>query len=83
MRLGDSRNYIPPILVPSSAKCIAIQILVIAKLNGRKDFILRGFICDVLRLSKELPVQSKNLKHKKKVWKLFNINNVNVNDNQY
>ena len=83
MRLGDSRNYIPPILVPSSAKCIARQILVIAKLNGRKDFILRGFICDVLRLSKELPVQSKNLKHKKKVWKLFNINNVNVKDNQY
>ena len=34
-RLGDSRNYMPPILVPSSAKRIATQILVIAKLNGR------------------------------------------------
>ena len=33
--LGDSRNYMPPILVPSSAKRIASQILVIAKLNER------------------------------------------------
>ena len=56
--LGDSRNYMSPILVLSSAKCIAIQILVLAKLNGRKDFILRGFIWDIIRLSKELPVQS-------------------------
>ena len=57
--LGDSRNYMLPILVPSSAKCIATQILVIviANLNGRKDFILRGFICDIISLSKELPVQ--------------------------
>ena len=68
MKLGDSRNYIPPILVPSSAKCIAIQFLVIVKLNGRKDFNLRGFICVIVCLSKELPVQSKYLKHKKKVW---------------
>ena len=56
--LGDSRNYAPPILVSSSAKSIATQILVIAKLDGRKDFILRGFICDIIRPSKELPVQS-------------------------
>ena len=56
--LGDSRNYMPPILVPSSAKRIATQILVIAKLNGRKDFILRVFVCDIIRPSKELPVQS-------------------------
>ena len=56
--LGDSQNYMPPILVPSSTKCIATQILVIAKLNGRKYFILRGFICDIIRPSKELPVQS-------------------------
>ena len=48
----------PPILVPSSAKLIATQILVIIKLNGRKDFILRVFICDIIRPSKELPVQS-------------------------
>ena len=48
----------PPILVASSAKRIATQILVIAKLNGRKDFILRGFVCDIIRPYKELPVQS-------------------------
>ena len=47
-----------PIPVPYSVKYIATQILVIAKLNGRKDFILRGFICDIIYLSKELPVQS-------------------------
>ena len=56
--LGDSRNYMPPILVPSSAKLIATQILVIAKLNGKKGFILRVFVCDIIRLSKELPVKS-------------------------
>ena len=39
----------PPILVPSSAKPIATQILVNAKLNGRKDFILRGFVSDIIR----------------------------------
>ena len=48
----------PPILVPFSAKCIVPQILVIAKLNGRKDFILGGFIYDIICPSKELPVQS-------------------------
>ena len=47
-----------PILVPSSAKRIATQILVIAKLNGRKDFILRAFVFDIIRPNKELPVQS-------------------------
>ena len=47
-----------PILVPCSAKRIATQILAIAKLNGRKDFILRVFVCDGIRPSKELPVQS-------------------------
>ena len=47
-----------PNLVPSSAKRIATQILVTAKLNGRKDFILRVFVCDIIRPSKELPVQS-------------------------
>ena len=46
------------ILVPSSAKRITTLILVIAKLNGRKDFILRGFVCDIIRPSNELPVQS-------------------------
>ena len=55
----DIMNYeLSPIIVPSSAKHIATQILVIAKLNGRRDFILRGFICNIIRLSKELPVKS-------------------------
>ena len=48
----------PPILVPSSAKRVATQILELQKLNGRKDFILRTFVCDIIRSSKELPVQS-------------------------
>ena len=52
---GDSRNYMPPILVSSSAKGMATQVLVIAKLGGRKDFILRDFVCDIIRPSKELP----------------------------
>ena len=43
----------PPILVPSSAKRIATQILVIAKLNEREDFILRGFVYDIIRLYRE------------------------------
>ena len=47
-----------PIVVPFSAKHIAAQILVIAKLNGKKDFILIAFLCDIIRPSKELPVQS-------------------------
>ena len=37
--LEDGWNYMPPILVPSYVKRIATQILVIAKLNGRKNFI--------------------------------------------
>ena len=41
--VGDSWNYMPPILASFSAKHITTQILVIAKLNGRKDLILRGF----------------------------------------
>ena len=45
--LGDSWNYMPPILIPSSAKRIATKILVIAKLNG-KDFTFRGFVCDIM-----------------------------------
>ena len=47
-----------PILVPSSAKHIATEMLVIEKLSGRKDFVLRGFVCNVIRPSKELTVQS-------------------------
>ena len=48
----------PPILVPSSAKRIETQILVIAKLNRREDFILSVFVCDIIPPNKELPVQS-------------------------
>ena len=44
--------------VPSSAKRIATQMLVIEELTGRRDFNLRGFVCDINRPSKELPVQS-------------------------
>ena len=61
----------PPILVPSSAKRIATQMLVTEKVNGRKGFVLRGFVCDINRPSKKLPVQSYLLKHKNKVWKLL------------
>ena len=56
--LGDNQKYVPPILVPSSAKRIATQILVITKLNERLlnyDFILRVFVCDIIRPTKELP----------------------------
>ena len=49
----------PPTLVPSSANRIATQILVTANLNGRKDFIFRGFVCDIIR-RKELLVQTLN-----------------------
>ena len=56
--LGDSRNYMTLILIPSSTKRIVWQVLVIAKLNGRKDFILKVFVCEIIRPSKELPVQS-------------------------
>ena len=48
-----SWNYMPPILVSSSVKCIASQISVIAKLNGKK-IIVRGFVCDIIRPCKEL-----------------------------
>ena len=65
----------PPILVPSSAKLIATKMLVIEELNGRKDFIMRGFVCDIIRHSKKLPAQSKLLKYKNKVWKLIKIKN--------
>ena len=56
----------PPILVPSSVKRIATQILVTAKLNGRKYFVLRGFVSDIILPSKELSVQSQQLKDKNK-----------------
>ena len=85
--LGDSRNYMPPILVPSTAKRIATQILGIANLIQRKDFILRVSVCDIIRPSKKLPVQSSNLRTRIRcesclilrmsMLTIFNINNVN------
>ena len=36
--IGDSRNYVPPLLGLSPTKRIATQILVIENLNGKKDF---------------------------------------------
>ena len=42
--IGDSWDYMPPILVPFSAKRIATQMVVIEELNERKDFSLKGFV---------------------------------------
>ena len=42
------------ILVTSSAKRITTQILVIAKLNGGRESISRGFDCDMIRFSRKL-----------------------------
>ena len=55
----------PSILVPSSTKRIATQILVISKSNGRKDLLLRGCVYKIFP-SKQLTVQSLQLKHKNK-----------------
>ena len=67
-----------PILVPSSAKRIATQMLVIEELNRRKDFILRSFVCEIICPSKELPAQSKLLRQKNRVWKLLRITNEDI-----
>ena len=42
-----------PNLVPSSAKRIATQVLVIAKLNEREEFILIGFVSHIIRPYRE------------------------------
>ena len=34
------------------------QMLVTGKLNGRKYIVFRGFVCDIIRPRKKLPVQS-------------------------
>ena len=83
----------PPILVSSSAKRIATQILVIAKLNGRKDFIFRVFVCDIIRprriylskvsnLSTRINCESCSIL-RTSMLTIFNIKNVDVNDIQY
>ena len=46
------------ILVSSSTKSITTPILVIAKLNSGKDFVLRGCVYDLIFLSKWLPAES-------------------------
>ena len=45
-----------PILNPSFAKRIITEMLVIAKLNGRKDLALRSCVYEVILPSKQLPV---------------------------
>ena len=56
------------IIVLSSAKPIATQILVITKLNRRKDFALKGCVSyDMILASKQLSVQSYQIKHNNKV----------------
>ena len=54
--LGDSSKI--PILIPSSAKRIAKQILAIAKLNRRKDLVLSGCFYDLIFSNKQLSVQN-------------------------
>ena len=63
----DSWRYMPPILVPSSAKRIAAQVLVTEKLNGGKALVLRGCVYDMILPSIQLLVQSWQLKYKNKV----------------
>ena len=57
-KLGDGQNYMPPILIPPSAKRIAAENVIIAKLNGRKGFTLGGFVCDIIHTRKELSTRS-------------------------
>ena len=45
------------------------------RIKWEKTFILRGFFSDIICPSKEVPIQSKLLKHKSKVWKLWRIKN--------
>ena len=49
--------------------------LVIEELNGRKHLFWEAFFSDIICPSKEVPIQSKLLKHKSKVWKLWRIKN--------
>ena len=72
-KLGDSWIYMPPILVPSSAKPITSQILVIAKLNRRKYIFLRA----LFRMS-SIPTRSYLFKvsnWKTRISELFKIKN--------
>ena len=77
--LGDGRNYMPPILVPSPAKCIATQILVIAKLNGKKRFLsfvrARNYLFKVSNLSTRIMCESCSILGMPMLT-IFNINDV-------
>ena len=75
----------PPILVPSSAKCIVSRIVVIVKLNGRKDFILRvlfsffparNYLFKVSNLSARIRCESYSVL-RMSMLTIFNINDVN------
>ena len=54
--LGDSSKI--PILIPSSAKRIAKQILATAKLNRRRDLVLSDCFYDFIFSNKQLSVQN-------------------------
>ena len=79
-----SWNYMPPILVPSSAKWIAIQTSVIVKLNGRKYFILR-FFCHIILPAKNYLFKvsdwstRKSCENRSKVLKTVQLLTVNIN----
>ena len=72
----------PPILVPSSVKRFAAQILVIAKLNERllklNDFILRDF--SVISF---VPPRNYLFKISNLIIRIMWIKNVNINNIQY
>ena len=83
--LGNSRNYMPPILVTSSAKRITSQIVAIVKSNGRKDFILRvlfsfvparNYLFKVSNLSTRISHYSCSVL-RMSVLTIFNINDAN------
>ena len=70
IKLGDSWNYMLPILVSSSVKCIAVPILAITKLNGKKIFWEALFVIP--------SIPSRNYRFKVSNWstrKLFKIIN--------
>ena len=69
--LVDSWNYMLLILAPSFAKRIGTRILLTARLNERKNFVLRSCVVDMKLPSKQLPVQSYRPNQKSKVWKLL------------
>ena len=78
LKLGVSWNYMPPILVPSSAKCIVTQILVTANLNRRKYLVLKGVLMIWSFPAKNCLFRVSKLKHKNTVWKLLKVKNEDI-----